>query len=60
MNTTEAMVNGLRFAPDCEPQVIGHSKFASMIAQRPTGNMLFNAEDEITPCIERDDEMDDE
>lgn len=62
MNTTEAMVNGLRFAPDCDPQVIGHSKFASMIAHVPTGSMLFNHDEDepIVTRMERDDELDDE
>lgn len=59
MNTTDVMVNGLRFSPDCEPQVIGHSKFASMIERNTVGNMFSN---EDTPVVqmERDEEMDEE
>lgn len=58
MNTTDVMVNGLRFSPDCEPQVIGHSKFASMIERNTVGQMFS---DEDTPVrMERDEEMDEE
>lgn len=59
MNTTEAMVNGLRFSPDCEPQVIGHSKFASMIERSPT---LATVSDDNAYVVrmDPDDEVDDE
>ncbi len=59
MNTTDAMVNGLRFSPDCEPQVIGHSKFASMIERGPTVAM-FSDDDAPMVRMEHDDETDEE
>jgi len=59
MNTTEAMVNGLRFSPDCEPQVIGHSKFASMIERSPASGMA-PADEAYVVRMEPDDEVEED
>lgn len=57
MNTTDMMVNGLRFSPDCEPQVIGTSKFASMIEADPVGPV---EDDFHVGRMEHDEELDEE